>query len=286
MSSLGHDVVHRLEPGIDVILMIDPRPDQGHDDINYLYGYKTQNPNCKLVHRINDTDVARGTDFLDKIIIQSNKIAADYTVFISNWVKEYYSGKGLETSEKSCKVIVNGCENKWYFPGKEKVLSDKIRLITHHWSDNFMKGFDVYNYLDKLCEERKDIEFTYLGRYNNQYTPTNTNVIPPKYGPEVGDILRAHDIYVTASRWEACGSHHIEGSSCGLPILYHKDGGAIPEICKNHGYEFHDPRTFESALDKMIENYFELREKIDYRHLSIDRCLKEYYGVLVHIIDS
>ena len=91
---------------------------------------------------------------------------------------------------------------------------------------------------------------------------------------------------MTAARWEACGSHHIEGSSCGLPVLYHKDGGAIPEICKNHGMEFNDPKSFESALEHIIENYETLRSKIDYEALGIDRCLKEYYDVFMNIIDA
>ena len=284
MQSIGHEVIFGLEPGIDVILMMDPRPAKGGDDINYLYQYKLQNPDCKIVHRINDTDIARGTNFLDNIIIQSNVLAADYTVFISEWVKGYYQERGLDITNRSHNVIINGCNSEWYYPEKEKSLGKKMRLITHHWSDNFMKGFDVYNYLDKLCKERDDIEFTYMGRYNKDYTPKNTNLIPATYGSDVGEILRQHDVYVTAARYEACGMHHIEGSACGLPILYHRDGGAIPEICQSHGIEFYDTATFINALDKMKEKYFEFRNKIDYNDLSLDKCLNQYVEILQGVL--
>tara|TARA_A100000164_G_C21840253_1_gene739748 strand:- start:212 stop:1156 length:945 start_codon:yes stop_codon:yes gene_type:complete len=280
LSSLGYELVFALEPGIDVIIMIDPRPDQPGDDINHLYSYKVQNPNCKILHRINDTDIARNTNFLDNIIIQSNKVS-DHTVFISNWVKQYYIKAGLEVNEDRCSTIINGCDTKWYYPLTSKKLGDKIRLITHHWSDNYMKGFDVYNFLDNFCESRKDVEFTYMGRYNKQYVPKNTKIISPKYGPEVGEILRSHDIYVTAARWEACGMHHIEGSSCGLPVLYHRDGGAVPEVCSPHGVEYSDPQTFEDALNKIISNYKDYRSTIDYKNLNIERCLKQYHNALI-----
>ena len=286
MIDMGHEVVCQLEENIDVILMIDPRPDKGGDDVNFIYQYKHNNPNCKVIHRINDTDIARGTNFLDDIIIKSNKVTADYTIFISEWVKKYYYSKGLKNNSDKQKVIVNGCNTNWYYPKKEKKLGDKIRLLTHHWSDNYMKGFDVYNFLDQFCKEKENIEFTYLGRYNKQYQPAHTSIISPKYGPEVGEIIRSHDIYVTAARWEACGSHHIEGSACGLPVLYHKDGGAIPEICNSHGLEFEDPQSFENSLNEIILNYDKFIEKIDYQKLSIERCLKEYYDVILGIIDA
>jgi hypothetical protein len=285
LAKMGHDVVYDLERNIDVIIMIDPRPEGPADNVNFLHNYKLQNPQCKIIHRINDTDIARGTNFLDDIIIQSNRIA-DYTVFISQWVKEYYQKKGIHINESTHSVIINGCDSNWYYPKEKHKLTNKVRLITHHWSDNFMKGFDVYNYLDDLCEERDDIEFTYMGRYNDQYTPRNTSLIPPKYGTAVGEILRLHDVYVTAARWEACGMHHIEGSACGLPVLYHKDGGAIPEVCNSHGIQFDDPKTFVQGLDNIIENYDDYRERIDHQMLSMDRCLGQYYEVIHRSVDQ
>ena len=279
LKKQGHTVVYDFVYGIDLIFMIDPRPNQRGYSINDIYNYKKNSPSVKILHRVNDTDIARNTNILDDINIQSNKIV-DYTVFISNWVKEYYEQRGMLINNDTHSVIVNGCSTGWFYPKKEHLVGEKIKLITHHWSDNYMKGFDFYNYLDELCAKKSDIEFTYMGRYNKQYAPKNTNLIPPTSGPKMGDILRSHDIYVTAARWEACGMHHIEGSACGLPVLYHRDGGAIPEICKSHGVEFYDYETFMGGLKHIIKNYIIFRNKINYEHLNIDRCMNQYTEVV------
>ena len=152
-----------------------------------------------------------------------------------------------------------------------------------------MKGADVYLALDQVIQGRSDIEFTYLGRYPKvQYQPRRTNIIPPKYGTEIGDILRDHDVYVTGARFEACGMHHIEAASCGLPVIYHKDGGAIPSICSKYGREFDSLETLIEALE-----YFKDNKKInlaisniDYNFLSQERCNNAYLQVIMKVINK
>ena len=34
-------------------------------------------------------------------------------------------------------------------PGKtlaEALLDNKIKIVTHHWSNNYLKGFEIYHY--------------------------------------------------------------------------------------------------------------------------------------------
>ena len=287
LISEKYNVVFDLEENIDVIFMFDPRPSKGNDCVNSIYRYKLLNPKTKVIQRINDTDIARPLDppWRIKLLLESNTIA-DHTVFISNWVKNHYIEEGFDTRKENT-VIINGCNPEWYFPKKKEQLDKKnIKIITHHWSDNFMKGFDVYNFIDKNIKNFSNISFSYMGRYNKEYSPVNTNMIPSGYGIEIGDALRSHDIYVTAARWEACGMHHIEGARCGLPVLYHSDGGAIPEVCKNHGIEFNSNETFLSGLDNIIKNYDLIKSKIDYDYLSIDRCCKEYHKIIDAVLNK
>jgi len=287
LSKNGYDVVFSLEPNIDVIFMFDPRPSVGGDCANSIYQYKQSNTNTKIIQRINDTDIARPLDrpWRVSMLLQSNVIA-DHTIFISNWVKNHYIEKGFN-SQKSNTVIINGCNSEWYFPENERDLNkENIKLITHHWSDNFMKGFDIYNFLDDYVKNRDDLSFTYMGRYNKDYQPKNTKLIDPTYGAEIGDIIRSHDIYITAARWEACGMHHIEAARCGLPVLYHRDGGGVPEVCKAHGVEFSTKSDFKQALQEIIRNYHDIRSKINYSYLSSERCLNEYEGVIKKVINE
>ena len=148
-----------------------------------------------------------------------------------------------------------------------------------------MKGFDIYNELDKVLDDKDDFTFTYIGRYFEGFKPKNIKIIPPLYGKKLGDELRKYDIYVTAARWEACGMHHIEGACCGLPILYHKEGGGINESCKNYGIEYYDIESLFKGLDKLKESYFEYRNKIPHDFLSIKRCCEEYYKIIMDMFN-
>ena len=87
-------------------------------------------------------------------------------------------------------------------------------------------------------------------------------------------------MYVTASRFEPCGMHHIEGSASGLPVLYHRDGGGINELCTRHGIEFGNFEEFLEAVNFIKNNREEYQAKIDYPYLSLDRCLSEYLKVI------
>ena len=149
-----------------------------------------------------------------------------------------------------------------------------------------MKGFDIYSKLDQELDKRNDIKFTYIGRYNEKYNPKKTKIIPPLYGKALGDELRKHDIYLTAARWEGCGMHHIEGASCGLPVLYHKEGGGINESCKNYGIEYCDICSLIEGIHELKYNYQEYIKKIPYDYLSMKRCCEEYYEIILSMIES
>ena len=145
LSGLGHSVVFSLEEHLDIIFIMDPRKTEEFSFKDIL-NYKSKNPFVKIIHRINDTDKARpyAPPVRDELFLEVNK-HTDYTIFISEWVKKYFSEKGFNTDESS--VIINGCSSKFYYP-KDNELTSPIKMITHHWSDGPMKGFDVYNFLD------------------------------------------------------------------------------------------------------------------------------------------
>lgn len=285
VTSLGHKVTTQYEDDVDVIFMLDPRDDEGFGDINQLLQYKnflfSKNKQTKVVHRINDSDIPRGTNFLVDLNIKANAAIADETIFISEWLKSHYTEKGFS---RSSHVIRNGCNPKWFYPLTNEQNNEKIKVVTHHWSDNYNKGFDAYIELDDRLGSYKNVEFTYIGRYYKGYQPKNTNVIPPLYGKELGDELRKHDVYVTAARWEACGMHHIEASSCGLPVVYHKDGGGINEMCLNHGIMMNDSKEVIDAIFEAYKNKKSLTSKIDYSSLSSDSVNESYLKVILPLL--
>ena len=77
----------------------------------------------------------------------------------------------------------------------------KIRLCTHHFSDNYLKGFHIYNKLDEILPDYPNIEFTYIGNYNKNYRPKNIKIIsnagglnPMSMADEIKKILSDQSI--------------------------------------------------------------------------------------------
>ncbi len=284
LVKVGHQVVHRLEDGIDSIVMLDPRPEEGGFSANDILEYKRyRNPRVKVLHRVNDTDIARGTDFLDKINISANLHFANATVFISRWVADYYAAKGMTGGGQEMSVITNGCDTSFFHPKTERDLHAPLRLVTHHWSNNPMKGLDLYERIDELIDVGAPLEFTYVGRYPAGYIPKHTKIVAPLYGHALGDELRKHDVYVTAARWEACGSHHVEGAACGLPVVYHKDGGGVVEMCRRYGEGIGDVSEFKEALTKIKNYYRSYASSAESADLSSDTMCKKYLEVIARM---
>ncbi len=285
MAARGHTVVHSFSYGIDAILMIDPRPEDGINDVNRIKAYKILNPKVKIVHRINDTDIARGTNFLDKLNIDSNLDVADYTVFISQWLKDYYVKRGFDNGRPST-VITNGCDLSTFAPVEKPALEGrKLKIVTHHWSDNFNKGFDAYITLDKHLQSADDIEFTYVGRYFKDYKPLKTRIVPPLYGKELAAEVANHDIYLTGARYEACGMHHVEGAACGLPVIYHSSGGGVNEMCSRYGVAYNDVDSLFNGIQKVKNEILDYKKMVDDARasLSSDIMCQKYRELLENI---
>ena len=129
-------------------------------------------------------------------------------------------------------------------------------MVTHHWSDNWMKGFKTYKNIDKLLSEKfwnSKLIFTYIGNYPKNINFQNTKLIEPLSEKALAEELKKHDIYITASLNEPSGNHHIEAAQCGLPILYVNSGG-ITEYCQEYGLEFSEGNVAEK-LEYLINNY-------------------------------
>ena len=136
---------------IDIILLIDPR--SRHPLSNFTIGQifryvKYKNPNALVVHRVNECDERKNTNFMNKLLKFSNNIA-DHTVFTSRWLKK------LDVSQKGpSSLIYNGPDKVIFYPRKYKKIYPPYKIITHHWSDNWMKGFDTYKKIDDLINRK------------------------------------------------------------------------------------------------------------------------------------
>ena len=279
----GHEVIFNLhDHDIDIILLTEPRKTSEssaftHEDcINYKKYIKKD---TVVIHRINECDERKNTNYVNKYMIHANSVA-DHTIFVSEWLKKLYISQGLE--DCNLNTILSGADetifNKINF---EKFNgSGKIKLVTHHWGANWNKGFDIYDKLDNLLFNKNwsDIfEFTYIGNLPKNYEFKNTRYIKPLSGKHLANELKKSNLYITASLNEPSGNHHIEGALCGLPLMY-IDSGGVTEYCKDYGIEY-DLVSLELKILEFKENYKIYNDLINnYPHTSL-KMSKDYLNL-------
>jgi len=262
LGDQGERVSHDLEDrDLDIILLAEPDARlriSAYDHRDILLYLLLKNPNAIVVHRINNTSEAR--DDLAKTFnhyrIHANQIA-DHTVFVSQWVKDRYLESGFNRL-RPWSVILNGGDHHLWQPGEppQKKQEKLLKLVTHHWSNHWNKGFDVYQQLDRLLADpqwAERIEFTYIGRVPKDFHFERARLIEPLSGEALAQELRRHDAYITAARHESGGNHNLEAGLCGLPLLY-LDSGSMVEYCNGYGIEY-TPETLEAKLEEMLQTF-------------------------------
>jgi glycosyltransferase involved in cell wall biosynthesis len=123
----------------------------------------------------------------------------------------------------------------------------KIRLISTSWSDNPGKGASIYKWIEDHLDWNR-FEYTFIGRSPIRFDRIRT--LPPMPSRPLSDELRTHDIYVTASRNDACSNALLEALACGLPALALRSGGN-PELVGRGGVLFDGTGDVVDKLDEL-----------------------------------
>ena len=287
LEKRGYRVSFDLKKKVDVIVLIDPRHDLQFKSFGMeeIRAYKKINPKVKVLHRINECDQRKNSSFMDELLKNANEIA-DHTVFIANWLQDYHSERWFNR-DNSHSVIYNGADPKVFHPIGSAIYDhrENFRLVTHHWSDNWLKGFDEYHKIDQAISsgELKGVELCIVGRWPSEIKWESARLFAPTQGKKLADILRSCHAYVTASRWEPCGMHHVEGAQCGLPLLYHKDGGGIVEAGERYGMSFGDDNMV-NVINYFLENYGKYRNRVLNSSPCGDRMVMEYTNRIQSLI--
>lgn len=260
LTSAGHAVVHELvHDDIDLILIVDPRtrvPNVCFGAGAVLRYLMLRNPRALVIHRINECDERKGERFINHKLVRANYVA-DATVFVGEWLTRLPVWH--EHLRSPWFVIRNGADTNLFNRQHFQVWSGEgpLRLVTHHWGYHPMKGFDVYEMLDRMIvapEWRDRIAFTYVGNLPKGFTFNHARYVAPLNGEPLAQELQRHHAYVTGSQNEPGGNHQNEGALCGLPLLF-RNSGCMPEYCKGFGIEFQGLHDFPAALGQLIAEY-------------------------------
>ena len=272
----GHDVFFEEEirngHQFDVLFCIDPRPNIGvsfDELIWHKYAHKT-----KIIQRIGDLGTHGKPDLF--LLVRSASDFSDVLVFPSQWAKSYFN----PTRDKHVKVIENAPLPNFLQTNTRSKPTDTISIVSHHWSDNTMKGFDTYEALDNYCKKSSLYDFTFIGR--KPAGVTLENYVPPQDIDGLVAELPKHHVYITASKFEAGANHVLEALGLGLPMLYHKDGGSINEYCKNYGLLYESNEDLINLLETREKDLRSLIGTIIYKRSSVDMA-KEYVDLFEEI---
>lgn len=277
------------DPDLDLVLLADPRKEtriSAYTDKEIYKYLLLRNWKAIVVHRINECDERKGTQGVNDFYHRAN-LCADHTVFVSSWIRDLHLKSGI--GSQSYSVLLAGADSAVFnsdgYTRWNK--TEKLKLVTHHWSTEFQKGFDIYTHLDAMLSrpEWKDkIEFTYIGKLPN-FQWQHTRHVPPQSGIELARSIKENHVYLTGSQNEPSGMHHIEGAMCGLPLLYRQSGG-IPEYCQGFGIAFNGPEDFDKSLAQMLETYDTWAERMNEYPYTAERMCQTFYNLALELINN
>jgi glycosyltransferase involved in cell wall biosynthesis len=271
LTSMGHRVTGTPDRDVTHIFCFDPRPSATGLAHSQLVDFSNFLGGAPIIQRVGDVGT-HGKPDLTALVKQT--IARSHRViFTSDWAKDFVNFSG------DCRVIPNGALPVFYKNRrKNHAPQSKLRIVTHHWSNNPLKGIDMYERLSsEINAGSLDLDFTYIGRSSSALVDRTHS---PMNEEELASVLPTHDIYLTASQLEAGANHVVEAMACGLPVVYSAMGGSIPEYCAGIGEKFHDFSSMVRAIETIADQYQKYWEQSCSYKRSMNDVIDEYVEAL------
>lgn len=239
-----------------------------------------QTRQIRTLHRVDGPIAAyRGSGIeIDQSILAVSQDLADVSVFQSSYSLEKHLELGLEFENAH---VISNAVNPAIFHDKSRLgfpteASRRIRIVATSWSPNPRKGQHVYEWLDENLDFER-FEMKFIG--NTKAVFHNIEHLQPKPSAVLAQLLRASDIYITASENDPCSNALIEALSCGLPAIFRKSGGH-PEIVGNAGLGFDHHEEIPALLDTLASNHSHFQSRISVSH--IDDIAHAYLKLLLN----
>ncbi len=223
---------------------------------------KRQNPSAPLVHRLDGPiSITRGTkeQTLDRGVYEFANLFSDGCIFQSHWCLDENMKLGFDAASLPVAVVINA-PSAHLFNTKNKLpfRYEKPRIIATSWSSNLRKGFDDYRWIDENLDFSR-YAMSFVGR--SPYVFQNIKMVGPVDKADMAARLKDHDIYIGASRYEACSNSILEAIHCGLPALCY-NGSGNPETLQGCGLLYERPEEIPGALEILCQDFPSIQQKM------------------------
>lgn len=206
-----------------------------------------------VIHRIDGPiQLYRGNDTTsDAACYDINRDIADVTVMQSGWSMRKTYDLGFKPFRPV--LMWNSCDPAIFNRDGRRPFdrARRTRLISTSWSDNPRKGRDTYRWLDENLDWDR-YEYTFVGRIQESFR--HIRIVEPVDSKTLANMLKEHDIFITASQNDPCSNALVEALSCGLPAVYFHDGGH-PELVEFGGLGFRDRQEIPALLERVTAHY-------------------------------
>ena len=240
-------VDNQLRDDVDVYLL-----NSIHFDVEEFLEF-SKHHRLRVVHRIDGPiHLIRGFDReKDELCFELNQRFATATVLQSTWTYQRIAEMAYQPVKP---VIIRNAVDPDVFHSKGRLPfkpGRKLRVIATSWSNNARKGGPIYKWLESHLDWDR-FEFTFVGNLSVPFDRIRT--IPAVPSQKLAEILRQHDVYITASQNDPCSNAVIEALACGLPVLYRNDGGH-PELVGYGGIPFVEREEIIPKLEQLADHY-------------------------------
>jgi glycosyltransferase involved in cell wall biosynthesis len=211
----------------------------------------------------------------DRALYTFSTLAADGVICQSQWSHEQISKHALAPQKCAFTIIGNAPNPELFYPPKlrEPISGRRVRIVATSWSSNPHKGFQTYSWLDQHLDFER-FDFSVIAPTVTRYE--NIKVLDPVGQTELGHLLRASDIYLTASRLESCSNAVLEALHCGLPVIA-PNASSHPEYVPSLDLLFNKKEEIPSLLEQVKNNMVRYQKEIYAQSIDqIAQCYLEF----------
>ena len=131
----------------------------------------------------------------------------------------------------------------------------KLKVLISSWSDNWIKGFEIYQYIDSLLDEFDTFEVDFIGRKPLEFR--NINYLGVMSNENLKKNYIKYDIYLTASLLDPCSNSLAEAKSNNCMIIARNNGGH-PELIGKYDLLFKNHNDLYDIFQN-LETYYKTK---------------------------